>query len=336
MNWPPKILGKALQGVILLSWCHSMIAAVVPIDDFFKDMIVARGKGFEISRSELDKAIITTKANRAGQGIPLSRQELVTMESQILDKMITTRLLLLKSTEKQQKRGEQQAAALLSKMAAQHPTREAFEQALMVTGMSLPYFEEQIKEQSTVKIVIDDDLKEGYLIPDAAARQYYQENQASFTIPDRARVAHLVIPLADTTSGKAVSEDLRKSLNQEAAIIRNQLVAGKSLERLAETPTMKAAQAVGREFMMARGTGANKLEEALFALDEGGVTQVIEHAKSLHLIQLIELFPSMVQPYEEVASSIREQLELQHVESLLPTYLADLKKEANIEILLNP
>ena len=70
---------------------------VIPeLDDLFKDMIVARGKGFSITRSDLDKAIITAKATRAGQGNPMGPSESAELEGQLLNRMITTAMLLKK------------------------------------------------------------------------------------------------------------------------------------------------------------------------------------------------------------------------------------------------
>ena len=94
------------------------------LDDLFKDMIVARGKGFSITRSDLDKAIITAKATRAGQGNPMGPSESAALEGQLLNRMITTALLLNKATAEQRKKASPQASRTLAEMQQQHPSLE--------------------------------------------------------------------------------------------------------------------------------------------------------------------------------------------------------------------
>jgi hypothetical protein len=81
------------------AWAQTSALRSNNLSDLFSDVIVAKGKGFEINRSELDKAIITTKANRVSQGNPIPAYLNDEIEAQILDKLITTKILLLKAVK---------------------------------------------------------------------------------------------------------------------------------------------------------------------------------------------------------------------------------------------
>src|SRR5258705_10396117 len=67
-------------------------------DDFAIGPVLAKGKGLEIRRSQLDDAFIAFRANLAarGQNIPEAKREAA--EAQLLDRMIVTQLLVNKAT----------------------------------------------------------------------------------------------------------------------------------------------------------------------------------------------------------------------------------------------
>src|ERR1041385_2813220 len=77
-----------------LQSCYSALGA----DDFAVGPVLAKGKGVEIRRSQLDDAFIAFRANLAarGQNVPESRREAA--EAQLLDRMIVTQLLVNKAS----------------------------------------------------------------------------------------------------------------------------------------------------------------------------------------------------------------------------------------------
>src|SRR2546428_4805840 len=66
------------------------VASAVPL---FEDPVVARGKGLEIKRSQLDDAFISYKANLAARGQSLAEDQRLDREGQLLDRLIVTQIL---------------------------------------------------------------------------------------------------------------------------------------------------------------------------------------------------------------------------------------------------
>ncbi|HTG43713.1 MAG TPA: hypothetical protein VK633_04200, partial [Verrucomicrobiae bacterium] len=65
-------------------------------DSLFEDPVVARGKGFEIRESDLQEAYVSHKAAAAALGQPAPNALERKLKSQLLDKMIATKLFLLR------------------------------------------------------------------------------------------------------------------------------------------------------------------------------------------------------------------------------------------------
>lgn len=311
-------------------------AGQIDLSSLFEDSIVARGKGFEISRSELDKAVITTKANRVSQGNPIPPALNNEVEAQILDKLITTKILLQKADKDQKRKGEANADQFLKDLIRQHPSEEVFKRQLMATGMDLEYFKSQVKEQAIVKEVIDADLKADYIVPDEKARSFYQENMERFAIPERARLQNIFIPTLNIPSGTPLPLEEQTKRLAQAKEAQEKAASGQDFASLVKTYSQDAlTKEQNGEVTIARGTNDPTLEGVIFNMKKGQVSDVVKTQTGYHIVKILEITPKDYQPYDEVSDPIKSQLEAEYVQKLLPDYLAKLKKEASIEITLD-
>jgi len=309
-------------------------SAASELDDLFKDMIVARGKGFSITRSDLDNAIITAKATRAGQGIPMSPSESAELDGQMLNRMITTALLLNKATAEQRKKASPQASRTLAEMRQQHSSLKSFERQLMTSGITLDYLKQQILEQAIIKTVIDDALRNDYLVPDADAREFYQQNLRLFTAPEQVRARNIYFSLLNPATRDPVSSEERNKIFREAESIRQKALAGHDFQSLVRDHSEDTiTKQRGGEVILVKGGQDKALENAAFALKPVEISPVVFSVNGYHILKCIEKISSTTQPFSEVAQSIRNQLETEHVESLLPDFLQKLREESSVEIL---
>src|SRR4026207_2412185 len=83
-------------------------------DDFAIGPVLAKGKGLEIRRSQLDDAFIAFRANLAarGQTIPEAKREAA--EAQLLDRMIVTQLLVSRATAADREHSKTNVAKFLA------------------------------------------------------------------------------------------------------------------------------------------------------------------------------------------------------------------------------
>src|SRR5436309_407443 len=81
--------------------------------ELFGDSVVAKGKGMEIKRSQLDDEVIRVKSQASAAGRPIPPEQSTLIERQILDSLIQFRLLLAKATEADLAKGKEQFTASL-------------------------------------------------------------------------------------------------------------------------------------------------------------------------------------------------------------------------------
>ena len=342
MNFPYlKILGICLvTAITALSsqsvWSQASARTSNDLSDLFRDIIVAKGKGFEINRSELDKAVITTKANRVSKGNPIPAYMNEEVEAQILDKLVTTKLLLLKATNEQRRKGELNAKAFVNDLIQQHPSQEVFERQIISSGMALDYFKNQLLEQAIVKEVIDADLKAGYIVPDEKARAFYETNKERFAIPERAELRNIYIPLRSTLTGEPLplAEQAKRLSRAEEA--QAKAANGEDFIKLVKTYSEDVVTKVkDGEVTIARGSNNPTLEDAVFALKPEQVSPVIKTGTGYHIVKLIKILPKEYQLFADVSDRIKVQLEAEYIQELLPDYLGKLKEAAKVEISLD-
>lgn len=152
-------------------------------------------------------------------------------------------------------------------------------------------------------------------------RAWYQENISRFRTPPSAHVLHLVrFPESgDPWDDYAAMLDLRR-----------RAFIGEDFEALAKEQTMKRNGEVDLGWIDQERV-LNPFEAMLFSLREGEIGPVFFYEQALHLVKAVEVRPATVQPFEEVAESIREDVEHARRLQVLRELAAKLRESAVIE-----
>ncbi|MBA3014259.1 MAG: SurA N-terminal domain-containing protein [Proteobacteria bacterium] len=148
------------------------------------------------------------------------------------------------------------------------------------------------------------DFKESAAPSDDQIAQFYQANSDRYSIPERRRARHILIK-TNTTDPAETKEAARKRIDDVAA----KLKAGESFADLAKKYSEDGTAAQGGDLgLFGRGQMVKPFEDAVYALKEGQVSEVVETNFGLHLIKMETIEPEKRQTLEEVKSAITEQL----------------------------
>src|SRR5258707_1537841 len=104
--------------------------------DLFGDNIVAKGKGVEVKRGQLDDALISIKSTAAARGQNIPPEQMSLIEQQVLDRLIQIQLLLAMSTPADQATGKENGAKRFDSIKTRAGTEEALNRQLKSVGMS--------------------------------------------------------------------------------------------------------------------------------------------------------------------------------------------------------
>jgi peptidyl-prolyl cis-trans isomerase C len=334
---------KALSGAMLMAAMGVQAAeatkAATPrpaIDakSIFPDDTLCKGQGIEIRRSQVDDAFVQFKANLTarGQVLPEGKRDLV--ESQLLDRLVISKLLVNRATEEDKKKARTAADKFVASTKQQAGSAESFQRQLSAMNFTTEQFDAQVLERAVCEEVVDRDLRSQVNITDDQLKKFYDENGEQFERPETVRAAHILLSTRDAVTGQEMSEETKKDRKQQIDKILERAKKGEEFAALArqfsDDPASKNA---GGEFTLARGQFRNpEVEIAAFALKTNEISGVVTTEVGYHIIKLYEKMPAQKLELAKVKDDLRDGLSRREVqEKLLPDYLKSLKKDASLQ-----
>ncbi|MBR9870170.1 MAG: peptidylprolyl isomerase [Gammaproteobacteria bacterium] len=201
-----------------------------------------------------------------------------------------------------------------------------------------------------------DEVVDQVSVTDEDIAAYYDENKAQFQEPENVDAVYLTLSQATLAEAVEVSEDeLRAEYESRAeqfareerkaahilieagaeadetlSTIQSRLDAGESFSELAKE--FSADTVSGRDGgdlgYAGRGVYDEAFEEALFALEEGEISEPVETSFGIHLIRLDDVRRSDVPAFEELEGQLRNELARAKAEERYVEVRADLADAA--------
>jgi parvulin-like peptidyl-prolyl isomerase len=333
MRMRKNCLALALFGAVL--GCHPALG----VDDFAVGPVLAKGKGVEIRRSQLDDAFIAFRANLAARGQSIAENRREAAEAQLLDRMIVTQLLVNRAADADKERAKTNAVKFFNESRKMADTEEAFLRHLKSLGMTMAQFTNRVMEQAFSEEVINRELKSKITISDADIKNFYETNGAAFKQPELARASHILFATKDFKTGLPLSVDEKAVKKAKAEKVLERARKGEDFKALAlEASEDPAAKENFGEYKFARARDdarramVPEFEAAAFSLKTNQVSDLVTTDYGYHIIKLHEITPAKKAELSEVQERIKDHLLQAALEKQMPVYFAQLKREAGVEI----
>ncbi len=180
---------------------------------------------------------------------------------------------------------------------------EAFYQA------NQPLF--QAPEQASIEYVVLDleSVKKGIRLAEQDVRSYYEQNMARLSGNEERRASHILI-----TAARSASDAERQKAKARAEELLAQLrKAPGSFAELARKHSQDPGSAArgGDLDFFGRGAMVKPFEDAVFALQKGEISGVVESDFGYHIIRLTDIKAPKAKSFEELRSSLEAELKNQ-------------------------
>jgi parvulin-like peptidyl-prolyl isomerase len=307
------------------------------IKELFGDAVIAKGKGWELKRSDLDTALISVKAMAAGRGQTIPPERMNAFERQVLDDLIALQLLLGKATEEDKAKGKEEFAKAFQKFKDDGKLTDAeFEEKLnpqlRVQGLTREQWEKKRVDQATVGFVLERELK--ISVSDADIKKFYDENPAKFEEPEMVRASHILLSTRDQTTGVEETSEKKAAKRKLAEDLLKRARAGEDFAKLAkEYSEDPGSKDKGGEYKFPRGQMVPEFESAAFSLGTNQISEIVTTQFGYHIIKLSEKLPARKVELAKISDDLKQGLKQQEIQKQMPDFIAKLKKEANVEIL---
>jgi len=315
----------------------------------FGDPVIAKGKGFEIKRSQLDEVVDGLKASVAARGQSIPPEQLGFYEGKFLDRLIQIQLLLQKASDADKAEGKKKAEAQIADLVQRAGSQEKFDQQLKLANITSTELRAKMADEVTALVTLQ--RESGAVATDAEVKSYYTDHPADFEQPERVRVRHVLLLTVDPDTRVPVADDKKKAKQKQMADLLKRARGGEDFAKLAEQfsedPGSKTQGGelppFEKDGTIAGGMGSMlpAFTSAAFALTNKQVSDIVETEYGYHIIQSLGKIPAsklaladkIPQGSETVGEWLKDHLSQQKLETRAQPYLETLEKDGKVEIL---
>lgn len=246
------------------------------------------------------------------------------IRGEFLNKLIEDKLVLSEARRLKVIVQDPEVEQMLADVRNKFPTREIFLRAIEEQGLTEKKLFTRFQEQLMAQKLVNFEVKSRVSVSPGEINEYYRSHEGDFSRGDRVRLEQILVRVGSRTEEEAA---------QFAASLRQQIAGGKSFSELASAYSEGSeAKDGGQMGWIERGQLMGEIDEKVFALSAGEVTEPIRSTLGYHLFRVVERETTSLRPLEEVRDEIQDILFKQKLRKRLESWIADLKKNAYISI----
>ncbi len=308
-------------------------APAAPVDTSRMPAVVARVNGTEIKKEDLlrqtEMMRMRMMQSSRGQQIPPLTDAFY---KQILDGMVAQALFLQEARKLGVAASDQEVQAQIDQMKKRFPDAASFEKALAAQGLTEKGLVSTMRDESMIQKYVTTSVFSEVKVDDAAARQFYDANQAQMQRPERVHLRHILIRAEPTATA-----DVKAKAKEKAEALLKRVKGGEDFAKLAaeasEDPSSKTRG--GDMSWISRGQTPPTFEQPAFALARpNDVSPVVESQFGYHILQLVERQAAGAVPFEEAKGRITQTLQQKLAGEKLQAKVEQLKKQGKVEVSL--
>jgi peptidyl-prolyl cis-trans isomerase SurA len=224
-------------------------------------------------------------------------------------------------------------------------TMEELEKAAEAQGASYEDFKQNLRNQIVTQRVIGQEVGSHLAMNKDDVKKFYDQHKAEMERPEQVRLSEILIA-PKTPAQPAASADAKpeppSEAETEAALAAAQAKAqdvldqiykgGKFADLAKKYSDGPSAKDGGDLSYFKRGTLSKELEDKVFALKAGEVTDVIRTKQGYVILQASEHQMAGIPPMKEIEPRIQDALYMQKLQPALRAFLTTLREEAFIDI----
>ncbi|MGH9740147.1 MAG: peptidylprolyl isomerase [Candidatus Acidiferrales bacterium] len=206
-------------------------------------------------------------------------------------------------------------------------TMDDFQKAVEQSGLSWEDYKSQMRNELVTRKVINQEVGDKVSIGNDEVRKYYDAHKSEFVRPEEVDLSEIFLK----TQGKTPEQIA--AVKKQAEELRTRIVNGEDFAALATRYSEGPAKDQGGELgEYQRGQLAKPLEDAVFKLDKGGITDVIQTQTGFIILKVNAHYDAGLQPLDKVENDITNRLYAQKMEPALREYLQQLREESYIRL----
>ncbi len=295
----------------------------------FEPGVAARVNGVPIRTERLERYFEDYLAEKGRSAVAIrSPAAYGVLHREALDKLIDGELLWQEAQRKKLLASKAEVEAALAEVRAGFKAPGAFQRRLERGGFTEASYAEYLRQQLSIRKLVQQRIVARVAVPDAEARAYYDANPERFTRPEQVHARHLLVKVAPTAPEEERAK-ARARIDELLARARGGASFADLAREHSEDPSASAGGDLG---FIGRGQMVRPFEEAAFALAPGQISEVVQTVFGFHIVAAEERRGGEEIPFAEAARGIRERLFAEKAKDTLEREVKKLRERGRVVI----
>jgi len=204
---------------------------------------------------------------------------------------------------------------------------DELEKAVTAQNLNWEDFKSNIRNHLLTQEVIRREVGSHITIGHDEEKKYYDEHQKDFVKQEQVALSAIEVK----TEGKKESEipELKAKAQKLHDRVRDGEEFGELAKRFSDGATAQQGGFLG---VYKRGELSKELEDTVFSMKKGQMTDVIETKQGFLILKVLERYEEGLQPFEKVENEIQDRLYSERMEPALRDYLKTLREQSYVVV----
>ncbi len=336
---------KTRLSLLLVVGYALLLPSLAPADSVVEE-IIARVNNEIITRTEYIRSRDQLKQEVMQQDPANADHAFAEKQRDVLRDLIDQQLLLQKAKDLGIT-GDTELIKRLDEMRKQMnlATMEDLEKAAEAQGASYEDFKQNLRNQIVTQHVIGEEVGKHLAMNKDEVKHIYDQHRAEMEQPEQVRLSEILIApkmpvkppsapeAAPQPPSEAETEAALAAAQAKAQDLLDQIHKGAKFDDLAKKYSDGPSAKDGGDLSyFKRGTLSKELEDRVFALKSGEVTDVVRTKQGYVILLVSEHQMAGIPSLKDVESRIQDALYMEKLQPALRVYLTTLREEAFIDI----
>ena len=290
------------------------------------DPIIAKGKGFDIRRHEMDQVLATARANNPQTDLPSDA------EVHVINQLIEVQLVLQKATDSEKAEGRRNTDLKFTNIVKTLGESE-FERRLKATHTTADDLRLMLFQEDTAQASLTRQL--GINVTDADAKKWFDDHPGAYDQPETACVRELLLLTTSdfTTSGAPPLPDATIQARHKLIFdLQKRVRAGEDFAALARQYNEDPISKDNEDKLWFR-RDQMEFGDLAYSMKTNQISEVVTNVEGYRFFQLLEIRPAQKAGFAALHDTLKNVLTGIQKRTLTPAYISQLRKEADVEIL---
>ena len=245
----------------------------------------------------------------------------------ILYQLIEDKLILQEAHKIGMPATDEEVAERLEQIKSQFSSSQEFKSALASQGLTVVDLKEKYREQIMIKKMVNREVRSRVSVTPIEIALFYEKNEDDFNLPAQVKVMTIMIRKSEADP-ESNTDSLKK-----IKMIELKMAEGEDFTKLAREYSQDPSAVDGGDMgYIGKGQMMKKIDEVIFSLQPGEISETIETPVGYHVFKIVEVKEAGAESFDEARMQIENYLFQEKAKERFDEWMTNLKENAYISV----